>query len=262
MKKNIISLFSLLTMLTISGCNGNNNSNNSNSNVNSSNNTNSSSVKESSSSSIDDSKVEYKITIVLDDNTSVGAGVRVQLCKLSGNGLCTPATTDSQGIATFNLEPAAYSIDKVSYEGYALEYGLKVDENNRNLTVTLQKVLTPSSGEGNEASPFVIHQGVYQSTHISTGDIKHYGMTFNEVGTYVVESWSNGTLLEDPKVIDFDERLEADKVDPTKKDVKYGNFKVTFEIKEENLNVQYVFSLSNEGEFSYEINYYFALKKL
>lgn len=256
MKKNILCLFSLFTLLAISGCEKNNNSNS----INNSN-SNNPNVEQSNSSSIDDSKIEYRITVVLDDGSSVGADVRVQLCKLSGNGLCTPTTTDSQGVAVFNLEPASYSVDKIDYDGYALEPGLKVDENNRVLTVVLKKILTPTSGDGTENAPYVINQGVYQTQINSTGEIKNYVMTFEEVGNYVVESWSSGTLV-DPKVISFDDRLEVDINDPLKKDVKYGNFKCTFEIKEENLNIPYEFSISNEGEFSSKKEYIFALKKI
>ena len=256
MKKNILCLFSLFTLLAISGCEKNNNSNS----INNSN-SNNPNVEQSNSSSIDDSKIEYRITVVLDDGSSVGADVRVQLCKLSGNGLCTPTTTDSQGVAVFNLEPASYSVDKIDYDGYALEPGLKVDENNASLTVVLKKILTPTSGDGTENAPYVINQGVYQTQINSTGEIKNYVMTFEEVGNYVVESWSSGTLV-DPKVISFDDRLEVDINDPLKKDVKYGNFKCTFEIKEENLNIPYEFSISNEGEFSSPKEYIFALKKI
>lgn len=262
MKKNIFNIISLLTILTITGCNGENSSNtNTNSNTNKNTNTNST-QQSTSSSSIDDNKIEYKIKVLLDQDTSVGENVSVQVCKVGDGGLCVSSTTDSQGVATFRLEPATYSIDKIDYDGYALEYGLKVDENNRNYNVILHEIQTPTSGDGTENAPYAISEGVYRASVDENGDIQHYGMTFTEVGTYALESWSNGTLV-DPMVISFDERLiDAEIVDPSKSEVKYGNFKISFEVKEENLNTQYVFSISHDGSLKSKKEYNFVLKKI
>ena len=83
-----------------------------------------------------------------------------------------------------------------------------------------------------------------------------YQISFTKAGQYSIESWSISAVL-DPTFEDITPSIECDKKDEVKGQdgSQYGNFKVTFEISEEQLNTAYNFGLSGifrKGPKSYE----------
>ena len=251
MKHKFFSVLSISLLLTLSGCNGNDNSNSSSSNntsiFNSSTtlvSTSSISENVNSSSSIDSNKIQYVISVYLNETENVGEGVSVQLCKSGDDGSCTSIVTNALGQAIFSLEPGEYKIDKINKDGYTFDLGLKVDASNPNKTVILEKISDLEEGDGSEASPFVVSEGYYNVTVATTGDIVFYSVTFTKEGKYIIQSL-NRNILTDPKVgRDIEEGLGATVVDYLKSEVQYGNFTIELDIKEEQVNETYTFGFT------------------
>lgn len=243
MNRKLLSIISLIFIVGVTGCGNDNSSTNKPSNSES----NSVNQQVSSSSSIPSNLKEYKIEVVLENGEKAPQGIAVQLCVSAEiGGACYNAITDANGVAVLNLEEKDYDVH-VTYEGYALENGVVVYASNPTLKVTLKKIINPSEGDGSLSNPFAISKGVYSTSIANSGESVYYHVNFTETGKYVVESWyAGGAVVVEPAVGSVDEGLHATVNDEVKgqNGSMYGNFSITFEISESQLNTPYLIGLT------------------
>ncbi len=87
-------------------------------------------------------KPGYVVTVVDTDGNPV-AGAMIQMCKLGGDGTCTPGLTNEQGKASFNLPQDSYKVSFIvmpsayTYADDAQEFYF--DGDSMELTITVKK---------------------------------------------------------------------------------------------------------------------------
>lgn len=143
-------------------------------------------------------KVDYAITLT-DGTNAYGEGITVQL--KDGDTVVAEAQTDTDGKATFNVYPYAYSVAIVHDE-----YGLS------------EKVLTPYDKENGGELTVVLSQKVYYKVNVMLpdGETAAEGLTVTIGG--VNATYSDGSYVSDSKLaygvydvtIDFSDSLAAD----------------------------------------------------
>ena len=131
----------------------------------------------------------YSVKVLFPDNTPVTSGVTVQWCE--GDMCYVPQAVNAEGMAYIELEDGEYYIHLNNVPaGYTYNpnaYTTTAD--NKNITITLFKLLTPT-GEGSKTAPYVVTTGTYsiEYSEVSTKGMKYYSFTPTEAGTYSIES--------------------------------------------------------------------------
>ncbi len=97
---------------------------------------------EASSEPTEAPKSGYVVTVVDTDGNPV-AGAMIQMCKLGGDGTCTPGATDEQGKASFNLPQDSYKVSFIVMPpAYTYVDGVQefyFDGDSMELTITVKK---------------------------------------------------------------------------------------------------------------------------
>ncbi len=133
-------------------------------------------------------KVTYKVTVV-DENGAPLAGANVQLCSDT----CVPGATDANGVATFTLEEADYTV-KVVLEGYNAAEATFA-EGKTEVTVTLTKVASETTED--ETTKSETTESEVETTESETET------TESESETTETETEAPLGSLENPIIVDF-----------------------------------------------------------
>lgn len=188
MKKNILTIFSLVALIALSGCNKGDESSSQNSNTSSNN----------SSEVIDYNDGKYRVQVLLPNGEKASSGLKVQWCDDS---TCKTADTNENGLATIELAPNNYDVHVLNYpEQYTCELGYVATSDNRMLTISLEDLKTPTSGDGTDYNPYVIGEGAYNVTIENEGDLVYFGFVPTKPGKYVIESLAENTTLVNPNI--------------------------------------------------------------
>ncbi len=200
----------------------------------------------------------YTVNVVYPDGTPVNGNVRVEWCTSTS---CSKSITiDSNGKATStDLEDGEYYVHINNLpEGYAYNPDIYyVDSSNKNVTITLSKILTYKSGDGSKyedgtnLGPYVVKEGVYNVCLQNSDSYLYYAFEPSTPGKYIVESWS---LMDDP-VLDYysnTTQMIPDTPSATSDNEVNNNFKYSFEISSKdygasNSGYTMIFGVSNNG---------------
>ena len=256
MKRKLLSILSLLSLTALGGCGNNDSSTNDMSSVNSQTNT-------VVSSSQDANTVEYSVQVLLPNGEKAPAGLTVQWCG-GPKGLCRTSNTNSEGLATINLEAYDYDVHILNCpEQYTCELGYVSKSDERSITVKLLDLKSPLSGEGTKTNPYLINEGAYNVTINTAGEVVYFGFTASEAGKYSIESLYTNTVLADPNVGYYGNDLSNIPESPVegKIDDNSGydkNFLLEFDAENE---ITYVFGISATG-FSRAKTFSFNIKKI
>lgn len=224
MKKKLFLTFILPLLLV--GCGGENNSQLSD-NSNSS----------ESTSSINDTINAYNVEVLYPDNTPVKGGVRVEWCNDTS---CSKSIEiNENGIASNNeLVNGEYTVHINNIpEGYAYNPdAYVVNAENKNITITLSKVLSYQEGdgskyqEGQNEGPYIVSEGVYNVSLTESSNYHYYAFAPKTPGKFVIESWS---LSDDPSLDYYSNTVVVIPDDPYEtfdNNANSNNFKYEFEI--------------------------------
>ena len=145
------------------------------------------------------SKVTYTVTVV-DENGAPLAGAEVSLCN---NGLCTPAETDENGVATFTLAADTYSV-KVVLEGYTGEAEYSFPEGETALTVVLTKVADETTAAESESATETETESESASESATATETETETETESESATETEAGNSEGETPENPIYLEFE----------------------------------------------------------
>ena len=250
MKKNLLSIFALISLISLGGCGNNEDSSIISSSI--------TTTSETSSQSTPDNLVEYKTTVLL-PNGEKAANCQVQWCA---GGMCKTAKTDSNGVATIMLEANDYTVHVLNYpEQYTCELGFVATKDNRELTISLVNLSTPTSGEGSVNNPYLVSAGAYFVTIETAGDILYFGFNPEAVGNYKIESLYTSSLA-NPNVGYYGTDLSNLPASPLTSDDDSGediNFKLDFAV--EDASSTYVFGVS-ASDFKKAKSFSFIIKSV
>lgn len=187
MKKNIFSVFALVALIFTIGCEKNDNSTSTNKNS-----SNTNSVSQTTSENYNDGK--YRVIVLYPNGERAPKDIEVQWCK---DTLCNPAKTDNNGVATIELEDNDYEIHLFNLpDGYAYQPGKYfANAENRTISITLNEILTPTSGDGTNYDSYIIGEGVYKATISSAEEVSYFGFKPYRPGKYKIESWTDKVEL-------------------------------------------------------------------
>ncbi|MCQ3035740.1 MAG: hypothetical protein MJ248_05980 [Bacilli bacterium] len=141
------------------------------------------------------------VTVLKSDNTpAVGAYVR--WCE--GERCFMPVEVNSAGKAKLSAKTGVeynvhLTLPEEGYGAYAYNPNIYTQSltHNKNLTIRLSDVSTPTSGDGNKYTSYAVKEGTYKADVDGT-NYTYYGFTPSRPGLYKVETWVETLDFEDP----------------------------------------------------------------
>ena len=132
----------------------------------------------------------YSVRVLYPDNTPFTDGAHIQWCK--DENCFMPVKSDAEGYAEINLEDGNYYIHIES----GIPAGYTYDPNAYTTSASNKYVeiklipLSTLSGEGTEASPYVLLQDAYKVKfeEASTSGMKYFSFTPTKSGNYSIRS--------------------------------------------------------------------------
>lgn len=192
----------------------------------------------------------YMVTVVDDLNNPV-PGIIVQWCNAQ---MCYGGTirTDENGtVKNAELADDTYNVHLLNGvpEGYVYNPNVQTTPDNKQITIELLKVTSPS-GEGTKENPYVAGVGAYLNQYESTSDEYYYTFTPTESGTYVIESHvmvlQNREPIDPTLIVYADESFSASTTTDHQSIAGGGkgdNFKHEIEVSEEEVGKTIYFSV-------------------
>ena len=134
----------------------------------------------------------YNVKVVYPDNT-IATDVVVEW-KANGK-IIAAKNLNENGVAVADLDPGLYDINLRNIpDGYIVFNNLyKMDEDNKDLTITLIPYSLIENGNGSSNNPYVIEDGYCKVSFdtLSIEGLKYYSFVAEESGVYTLESFSN-----------------------------------------------------------------------
>ena len=240
MKKNLFTILSLTTLMAITGCTTSNNS--------------------SSSTNQNDGK--YRVIVEYPNGQRAPENISVQWCDDSN---CYPANTDNNGVASIDIADGEYDVHLYNLpDGYAYQPGIYVvDENNKEITITLSQVSTPKQGDGTAYDAFFIEEGVYSVTIEPVDAMVYYAFAPTRAGEFKIESWAenidtsvgyygNSFYVSETPLNDWADDNSG---------IDGQNFSLNFNISQDQLGGEFVFGISATGFKSKKKTFHFAITR-
>ena len=159
---------------------------------------------------VTDNTVTYKVT-VLEWPTDPIVGANVQLCV---GDLCRlPVVTDENGVATFQLERADYTVKIVHLTGYEIEPYYNFEEGQTELTITLHR---PA---GSEQNPHFFSEATGNKITVPAGETVYFmfrpnGGTLNLLGNNISLLYKDETYLSEGGMITIENCGEENSYSP------------------------------------------------